>query len=137
MAAVFERKKKKEGKEKEEVLEQAGRLAVRGRAVLSAILLTLHEGQLPANQLPSRTGRVGPRPWKRRRRRGETGRQYKASGLFPSTVTAAALACQTVAPSREAPGPNRPPHVAGHSGGDLPPSLSKLVVINSRVNVVG
>lgn len=33
-------------------------LAVQGRAVLSAILLTLHEGQLPANQLPSRTNKL-------------------------------------------------------------------------------
>lgn len=28
---------------------------MQGHAALSAVLLTLHEGQLPANQLPSRT----------------------------------------------------------------------------------
>lgn len=35
-----------------------GCLAVQGRAALSAILLTLHEGQLPANQLPSRMNKL-------------------------------------------------------------------------------
>lgn len=35
-----------------------GCLAVQGRAVLPALLLTLHEGQLPANQLPSRMSRL-------------------------------------------------------------------------------
>ncbi len=35
-----------------------GCLAVQGRAVLPALLLTLHEGQLPANQLPSRMNKL-------------------------------------------------------------------------------
>lgn len=37
-----------------------GCLAVQGRAVLPALLLILHEGQLPANQLPSRTNKLDP-----------------------------------------------------------------------------
>lgn len=49
---------------------------MRGHAVLSAILLTLHEGQLPANQLPSRMNELD-RVLGNRVGRGETGRQYK------------------------------------------------------------
>lgn len=45
----------KKKKRRKGAVGTGGCQAVRGRAVLSAILLTLHEGQLPANQLPSRT----------------------------------------------------------------------------------
>lgn len=70
MAAVFEKKK---------ALGTGGSLAVRGCAVQSAILLTLHEGQLPANQLPSRTDKLD-RVLGNGEGRGETERQYKVRG---------------------------------------------------------
>lgn len=93
MAAVFENKGKKRA------LGTGGCLAVRGRAVLSAILLTLHEGQLPANQLPSRMNKLD-RVLGNGEGRGETGLQYKVLGLFYSTITATAITCQTVLRSR-------------------------------------
>lgn len=51
----LKRKKKKKTKR---ALGTGGCLAVQGRAALSAISLTLHEGQMPANQLLSRTNKL-------------------------------------------------------------------------------
>lgn len=73
MAAVFGKKKTKT---KKGALGTGGCLAVQGHAVLSAILLTLHEGQLPANQLPSRMNKLD-RVLGNREGRGETRWQYK------------------------------------------------------------
>lgn len=70
MAAVFGKQNKKNA------LGTGGYLAVQGRAVLSAILLTLHEGQLPANQLPSRVNKLD-RVLGNGEGMGETGYQYK------------------------------------------------------------
>lgn len=91
MAAVFEKKNT--------VLGTGGRLAVRGRVVLSAILLTLHEGQLPANQLPSRTDKLD-RVLGNGEGRGETGPQYKVLGLFYSAITGTEITRETVLRTR-------------------------------------
>lgn len=90
MAAVFE---------KSTVLGTGGCLAVRGRVVLSAILLTLHEGQLPANQLPSRTDNLD-RVLGNGEGRGETGQQYKVLGLFHSAITGTARTRETAPRTR-------------------------------------
>lgn len=65
----------KKRKEKR-ALGTGGCLAVQGRAALSAILLTLHEGQLPANQLPSRMNKLDL-VLGNGEGRGETGLQYR------------------------------------------------------------
>lgn len=49
---------KRKKKKTKRALGTGGCLAVRGRAALSAISLTLHEGQMPANQLLSRTNKL-------------------------------------------------------------------------------
>lgn len=65
---------------KNAVLGTGGCLAVRGRVVLSAILLTLHEGQLPANQLPSRADKLD-RVLGNGEGRGETGAAIQSAGI--------------------------------------------------------
>lgn len=66
----------KKKKKKKRALGTGGCLAVQGRAALSAILLTLHEGQLPANQLPSRMNKLDL-VLGNGEGRGETGLQYR------------------------------------------------------------
>lgn len=95
---------------------------MRGRAVLSAILLTLHEGQLPANQLPSRMNKLD-RVLGNGEGRGEMGRQYKVfhnNNNSNSDNVPNGAAIQISSESKQI------PDVAGHTGLDLPALLRQV-----------